>query len=150
MYRTRNWTRFTPSRLNSLEEQTPFAPAKGVCLLTGASLYLKTGGILSRRSTVLEVHLYGKLRRFADNQNPAQDSIIYVPVGEEETIEDIVERIGIPHDEIGSNVFLNGEYSAKTRQVRAGDRLGIFPDDMQVLYKWYFRKAGGGEMHDRD
>jgi hypothetical protein len=109
---------------------------------------LKAGATLLRRSAVIEVHLYGKLRRFADNQNPAQDSIIYVPVGEEETIEDIVERIGVPLQEIGSNVFLNGEYSAKTRQVRAGDRLGIFPDDMQVLYKWYFPRTGGDEDHD--
>ncbi len=99
---------------------------------------------------MIEVHLYGKLRRFTDNQNPARDSIICVPVGEEDTIEDIVERIGIPREELGINIFLNGEYSAKTRRVRAGDRLGIFPDDMQVLYKWYFRKAGAGEDDDRD
>ncbi len=98
---------------------------------------------------MIEVHLYGKLRRFTENQRPSRDSIICVPVGEEDTIEEIVERIGIPHEELGSNIFLNGEYSAKTRQVRAGDRLGIFPDDMQVLYKWYFRKAGS-EDHDRD
>jgi len=99
---------------------------------------------------VIEVHLYGKLRRFTENQSPSRDSVIYVPVGEEDIIEDIVERIGIPDEELGSNIFLNGEYSAKTRQVKAGDRLGIFPDDMQVLYKWYFRKAGGGKARDRD
>ncbi|MCL0070103.1 hypothetical protein M1O57_03020 [Dehalococcoidia bacterium] len=99
---------------------------------------------------MIEVHLYGKLRRFTDNQNPARDSVIYVPVEEEDTIEDIVERIGIPSEELGSNIFLNGEYSAKTRQVRANDRLGVFPDDMQLLYKWYFRKAGAGEDRDRD
>ncbi len=96
------------------------------------------------------MHLYGKLRRFTDNQSSSRDSVIHVPVGEEDTIEDIVERIGIPNEELGSNIFLNGEYSAKMRQVKAGDRLGIFPDDMQVLYKWYFRKAGDGKPHDRD
>jgi hypothetical protein len=116
--------------------------------LIAASVYLKAAATLLRRSAVIEVHLYGKRRRFTDNRNPARDSIVYVPVGEGEIIEDIVERIGIPLQEVGSNIFLNGEYSAKTRQVRSGDRLGIFPDNMQVLYKWYFSKAGGDEDHD--
>jgi len=75
---------------------------------------------------VIEVHLYGKLRRFAENQDPTRDFIIYVSVREGETIEDIVQRMGIRHEELGSNIFLNGEYSSLTRKVRCGDRLGIF------------------------
>jgi hypothetical protein len=61
---------------------------------------------------MVEVHLYGKLRRFTDNLDPARDSIVYVPVKKGDTIEDIVKRIGIPFEELGSNIFLNGEYSA--------------------------------------
>ena len=91
---------------------------------------------------MIEVHLYGKLRRFTDNQDPSRDSIVYMPVEEEDTIEDIIRRIGIPLGEIGSNIFLNGEYSALERGVKAEDRLGVFPDDMQLLYKWYFSKIG--------
>jgi len=91
---------------------------------------------------MIEVHLYGKLRRFTDNQDPSRDSIVYMPVEEEDTIEDIIRHIGIPLGEIGSNIFLNGEYSAMERKVKAGDRLGVFPDDMQLLYKWYFSKIG--------
>ena len=89
---------------------------------------------------MIEVHLYGKLRRFTDNQDPAQDSIINVPVKQGDTIEDIIRHIGMPLEEIGNNIFLNGEYSALERQVNDGDRLGIFPDNMQLLYKWYFNK----------
>ena len=91
---------------------------------------------------MIEVHLYGKLRRFSDNLDPTQDSILNLPVGEGDTIQNIIKRIGIPMEEIGSNIFLNGEYSALKRRVRDGDRLGIFPDNMQLLYKWYFRKTG--------
>ena len=91
---------------------------------------------------MIEVHLYGKLRRFTDNQDPSRDSIVYIPVKKGDTIEDIIRRIGIPLGEIGSNIFLNGEYSALERRVKAGDRLGVFPDDMQLLYKWYFSKIG--------
>ena len=89
---------------------------------------------------MIEVHLYGKLRRFTDNQNPAQDSIANIPVLKGDTIEDIIRRIGMPLEEIGNNIFLNGEYSALERQINDGDRLGIFPDNMQLLYKWYFNK----------
>ncbi len=90
---------------------------------------------------MVEVHLYGKLRRFTDNQEPARDSIVYVPVKDGDSIENIARRIGIPLEELGSNIFLNGEYSALPRKVNDGDRLGIFPDNMQLLYKWHFQKA---------
>lgn len=90
---------------------------------------------------MIEVHLYGKLRRFTDNQDPSRDSIITAPVRDGDSIESIVQRIGIPPEELGNNIFLNGEYSALERKVSDGDRLGIFPDDMQLLYKWYFHKA---------
>jgi len=90
---------------------------------------------------MIKVHLYGKLRRFTDNQDPSRDSIITAPVRDGDSIESIVQRIGIPPKELGKNIFLNGEYSALERKVSDGDRLGIFPDDMQLLYKWYFHKA---------
>lgn len=94
---------------------------------------------------MIEVHLYGKLRRFSDDRNPRRESIVHVPVKDEDTIGDIIGRIGIPMPEIGRNVFLNGEYSRLSRPVRGGDRLGLFPDDMQLLYRWYFVKRGGPE-----
>ena len=92
---------------------------------------------------MIEVHLYGKLRRFTDNQDPTCDSITYIPVKDGDTIEEIARRIGIPFEELGSNIFLNGEYSALERKVKDKDRLGIFPDDMQLLYKWHFQKSKG-------
>ena len=98
---------------------------------------------------MIEVHLYGKLRCFADNQDPSRDSIVYIPVEEADTIEEIIRYMGIPHEALGSNIFLNGEYSALGRRVKDGDRLGVFPNDMQLLYKWYFSKAGEGEYQDR-
>ena len=44
-------------------------------------------------------------------------------------------------DELGRNIFLNGEYSGLGRLVKDGDRLGIFPDNMQLLYRQYFEKV---------
>ena len=82
---------------------------------------------------MIEVHLYGKLRRFTDNQDPTRNSIVYILVEEGDTIEDIVRRIGISVEEIGSNIFLNGEYSPLGRGVNDRDRLGIFPDNMAII-----------------
>ena len=82
---------------------------------------------------MIEVHLYGKLRRFTDNQDPIRDSIIYSSVQEGDTIEDIIRYINIPSEELGSNIFLNGEYSALGRTVRDGGRLGIFPGNMAMI-----------------
>ena len=87
---------------------------------------------------MIEVHLYGKLRRFADKQDPTSDSVLHAPVEEGDTIEDVVKRIGIPREELGRNIFLNGTLSALSREVKDGDRLGLFPWDMSLLYRQYF------------
>ncbi len=87
---------------------------------------------------MIELHLYGKLRRFAPEQDAAGLSVLHVPVQEGETIRDVLERLGIPPEEVGSNIFLNWQYSTLSRRVRDGDRLAVFPDDMQLLYRWYF------------
>lgn len=42
---------------------------------------------------MIKVHLYGRLRRFADNRDPASDSLLHIPVEDRETIEDIYEHI---------------------------------------------------------
>jgi len=87
----------------------------------------------------IEVHLYGKLRRHAPDSDPRGDSILRL-AGDGETIRQIVEEIGIDKGDLGSNIFVNGEYSDIERVLDAGDRLALFPDDMQLLYKWYFAR----------
>ena len=90
-----------------------------------------------------EVHLYGKLRRFSQQKDPKRESIVFVKIEKGDMIKDVVKRLNIPLNEVGSNIFLNGEYSGLTRPVKEGDRLGLFPDDMQLLYRWYFVKKEG-------
>jgi len=87
---------------------------------------------------MIEIHLYGRLRRFADKQEANTDSVLRMPAQAGETIGDLVDRIGIPREEIGRNIFLNGKLSALTRPVDSGDRLGLFPTDMTLLYRQYF------------
>ena len=87
---------------------------------------------------MIEVHLYGKLRRFADSTDPKSQSVAPVQWQPEDTVARIVERLCIPVADLGSNVFLNGRYADLESAVQDGDRLGLFPDDMRLLYKWYF------------
>lgn len=87
---------------------------------------------------MIEVHLYGKLRRFAKEQSASGKSIVRVAVEEGDTIDDVARRLGITREDLGRNIFLNGQLSALSREVQDGDRLGLFPDDMSLLYRQYF------------
>jgi len=87
---------------------------------------------------MIEVHLYGKLRRFSGSAEATSQSIVLVEAQRGDNVGRVVDRLGIPRNELGSNIFLNGTYATLEASVQDGDRLGLFPDDMQLLYKWYF------------
>jgi len=87
---------------------------------------------------MIAVHLYGKLRQFSENQNATSASVVSVEWQDGDTIGQVVDRLGIPIEQLGSNVFLNGRYANLESLIHDGNRLGLFPDDMQLLYKWYF------------
>jgi hypothetical protein len=112
--------------------------------MTGGDWNVHRHRTLAKRTTI-EIHLYGKLRRFARNQDPTGDSVVHAQVKKDDAISDILVRLGIPLKEVGSNIFLNWQYSSLSRRVQKGDRLAVFPDDMQLLYKWYFAKKGPEE-----
>jgi len=57
---------------------------------------------------LIEVHLYGKLRRFAERRSPLEESTILSEECEGDTIGSLITRLGIPLNEVGSNIFLNG------------------------------------------
>lgn len=90
---------------------------------------------------MLEIHLYGKLRRFSDQPSPLKESVVFIEACDDSTIRTVVKKIGIPISELGRNIFVNGELSGLDRKVNDGDRLGIFPDDMQLLYRQYFKRV---------
>lgn len=91
----------------------------------------------------INLRLFGKLREKIPGMSPDN----YVAVTEMEiedgaTIADVLEKLGIRQEEV-SHLFLNHDYSALNRRVRDGDRLAIFPRDMALLYRWYFRRNTG-------
>jgi hypothetical protein len=87
---------------------------------------------------MISVHLYGKLRRFSEDAAPTSQSVVRLPWRSGDTVGNVIRRLGVPIEELGTNLFLNGRYADFESPVTDGDRLGLFPDDMQLLYKWYF------------
>jgi hypothetical protein len=86
--------------------------------------------------------------RYAPDADPRSESVIDVAHRARDTVLLIVERVGIPLAELGANVFVNGRYADLATPVEDGARIGLFPDDMQLLYKWYFRPAKDSREQD--
>ncbi len=98
---------------------------------------------------MLEVHLYGKLRRYAPDARPDRESVVRLAPNPDETVRTALERLHIAPEEV-YHVFLNGKLLA-TRNSMApwlryqqaaggldtplelGDRLGLFARDMALL-----------------
>ncbi|MBM4467254.1 MAG: MoaD/ThiS family protein [Chloroflexi bacterium] len=105
---------------------------------------------------MIEVHLYGDLRRHAQEKTPSSQSVVQLPIENYETVGRVLREIGIDPAEAG-HIFLNhqllntrcsmgfwlGYQSAEGRipaggsyldaPLRSGDRLGVFPTRMAML-----------------
>jgi hypothetical protein len=83
---------------------------------------------------LIEVHLYGRLRRVAPQSGVYRPSTVRVDQCET-TVEQVLAALGLDRTAVGQ-VFINGRYEAAPfgQVVRPGDRLGVFPPDMRMLY----------------
>jgi hypothetical protein len=101
-----------------------------------------------------EIHLYGKLRRYASDHQSRRGNVLLVSPGLDETLETLFASLEIPVDEIYS-IFVNSKLLAAHtgmalwlghRQIRTdpfdwnlnvplqhADRIGIFGGDMSAL-----------------
>ncbi len=110
------------------------------------------------REDMVSVHLYGRLRGCAGDTRADQESVVQLEPQPEETVRSVLERTGIPLEEV-CHIFLNGallttknsmapwlEYEgtgesigladlsqALDTAVEDGDRLGLFARDMALL-----------------
>lgn len=105
---------------------------------------------------MVEIHLYGRLRRYAADPRPDRESVVRLDARPGETVGTLLERLGIPPAE-AYHIFLNG-YLLSTRNsmapwlgyqqarpgaptqdqgldlpLRDGDRVGLFASDMAML-----------------
>ena len=105
---------------------------------------------------MIEVHLYGDLRRYAQERTTGDQPVVQLSVGNDETVGGVLSEVGMDPTEVGQ-IFLNGQLlntrcsmafwlgyqSAKERvpisgsyldaPVHSGDRLGVFPTKMAML-----------------
>ncbi len=101
----------------------------------------------------LELRLYGDLQEHFRSAEKTQiesevvdseRSVYRVKVRGFDTVVEMLPLLGIKPDSL-SHVFVNGTYAALEHPVRPGDRVALFPANMDLLYKQYFRKAGAEE-----
>ncbi|MFX0020312.1 MAG: MoaD/ThiS family protein [Promethearchaeota archaeon] len=57
-----------------------------------------------------------------------------------EFVADILKKYSIEETET-SHIFVNGIYAGFRKRIKDGDRIGIFPKNMGLLYKWYFTRV---------
>ena len=103
---------------------------------------------------MVEIHLYGKLRRYNGNTKAGHDSVLMLDPRPGETIATLLAGEGIPVEEI-NHIFVNAKLlSTRTSMgkyygyqqvgddltdwgldmpVGEGDRLGLFGKDMAIL-----------------
>lgn len=91
------------------------------------------------KNHMIEVHLFGKLRAYGPSTPTESECVVHVPADGKETIADVLHSLGIDPADV-AHLFLNHQYSALTRHIKDGDRLGVFGMDMKLLYRQYFPK----------
>ena len=84
---------------------------------------------------VITIKLYGDLREktLQLNNDPALPSTLNIDVNESKTVMDVLNKFNITPDEI-SHVFVNCKYSGSEKEVKDGDRIGIFPKRMGLIF----------------
>ncbi len=104
---------------------------------------------------MVSIHLYGKLRRYAEQSSAAGDSIVEAEALENEQVYDFLERLGFDIGELYT-IFVNSRLlTSRTKMapflgyqqvceddclcwelsevVKDGDRIGLFGEDMPAL-----------------
>jgi molybdopterin converting factor small subunit len=89
----------------------------------------------------IQVRLYGDLRKKAPQEgfDRGMPSILRVDDDGVNSVKDILKKLKIEENET-SHIFVNRKYSGFSKKVADGDRVALFPRNMGLLYKWYFKK----------
>ena len=104
---------------------------------------------------MIEIHLFGSLRRYAADPRPNRDTVVRLSTEEQGTVGQVLAQVGIDPAEVG-NIFLNGRLLPRSgypillgyplaadepllqdayldMAVSAGDRVGVFPRNMSSV-----------------
>jgi molybdopterin converting factor small subunit len=89
----------------------------------------------------IEVRIFGDLKEKMgfDKGIAGTSKVLNLEASQFKTISDILNEFSIDEDEV-SHIFVNYTYSSTKKEIKDGDRVGLFPRNMALLYKWYFSK----------
>ncbi|TXT67705.1 MAG: hypothetical protein BAJALOKI1v1_20022 [Promethearchaeota archaeon] len=96
----------------------------------------------------VRVKIFGNLKdhlpeEFLNNRGPGIPTIISLELNTNSKkpykIKDLIEHLELTPENL-SHIFINGVYSGLKKNIAAGDTIALFPKDMALLYKWYFKK----------
>jgi len=79
--------------------------------------------------------LYGKLRENVKDVDLEKGLPFTLKIEESNVhiVNDIVDKFAIREDEL-SHIFVNGKYCGIGKEVREGDRVGLFPKNMALMF----------------
>jgi molybdopterin converting factor small subunit len=81
------------------------------------------------------IKLYGKLREYvkAIDLKKGLPVTLNIERSNVHFVYDIVEKFAISEDEL-SHIFVNGKYCGIGKEIRDGDRVGLFPKNMALMF----------------
>jgi molybdopterin converting factor small subunit len=98
---------------------------------------------------MIDVHLYGKLRKLVKNSKASEDTILRIEARQNETFQQFIHRLGLEMDDLG-DCFVNGTLAKPDMKVKDGDRIGLFPFNMVLLCGGQHLKGHGYTQQDFD
>jgi molybdopterin converting factor small subunit len=84
--------------------------------------------------------LFGDLRKKVDPDVKGSLSLkLKIDDSEISKVKDILRKFNIDVSEV-YHIFVNNIYAGLKKNVKNGDKVSIFPRNMALLYKWYFKR----------
>ncbi len=88
----------------------------------------------------IDLKLFGDLRKKADPKVSGTLPLrLKISDSDITWIADILRKFNIEDDDV-SHIFVNGRYAGFKKRVINGDKVSLFPRNMGLLYKWYFKR----------
>ncbi len=88
----------------------------------------------------INLKLFGDLRKKVDPNITGTLSLrLKIDDPEILKVQDILRKFSIDSSEV-SHIFVDGIYAGLKKNVKDGDKVSLFPRNMALLYKWYFKR----------
>ena len=98
---------------------------------------------------MIEIHLYGNLRKLVEGSSCSDDTILKMEYYKEERFEDLIKRLDLKFSDLG-DCFIDGTLAKKDAILEDGARVALFPFNMVLLCGGQHIKGHGYTKKDID